>query len=66
MIGEYLREAAVLMLVFIPIDLWKHTEITGARLAEVGAFSLAILALGMFLEWVALLAKRIQRTIEED
>jgi hypothetical protein len=64
MIGDYLREAAVLVLVFIPIDLWKNKDITGLNLLEVGVLSLIILGFGMFCEWIALLMKRVQNRLE--
>jgi hypothetical protein len=56
--GEYLREIAVLVIVFIPLDLWKHTEITAFRVATVILISFAIFLGGMVLEWTSYGVKR--------
>lgn len=56
--GEYLREVAVLILVFFPLDLWKHEEITAERITWVVLASLGIFALGMVCEWTSYGVKR--------
>jgi hypothetical protein len=56
MFGEYLREAAVLILIFVPIDLLipkgngKSGSISPKGLIETFALSLALLAFGMWAE----------------
>lgn len=66
MLSEYVREASVLALVFIPLDLWKHSEITTLRLANLVALSLVVLGGGMFLQYVSLLCERVKRHLEEE
>jgi hypothetical protein len=56
--GHYLREIAVLIVVFIPLDLWKHEEITGLRLVEVIVLSFVTLLAGMVFEWTSCGVKR--------
>ena len=51
MIGEFLREAAVLVLVFVPLELYRpaHAISVGWFLRILG-FSVSILAAGVILE----------------
>jgi hypothetical protein len=49
MIAEFLREAAVLVLVFVPLELYKRGLSVG-WLAGIIGFSLGLLAFGIVLE----------------
>jgi hypothetical protein len=51
MFGEFLREAAVLVLVFVPLELYKPTHsMSYIRLTIVVAFSLATFVAGVVIE----------------
>ena len=66
MVGEFFREGAVLMMVFVPLELWKSQggTINFPLILHVAEVSLFTLAVGMFLEWTSLLAARIKRNLE--
>ncbi len=64
--GHYLREIAVLILVFVPLDFWKHQEITTLRLFGVGAISLLVLFCGMVCEWTSYGVKRGKKVWEQE
>lgn len=64
--GHYLREIAVLILVFVPVDFWKHEEITPLRLASVGGWSILILFCGMVCEWTSYGVKRGKKVWEQE
>jgi hypothetical protein len=53
MAGHYLRELAVLVVVFIPLDLWKHDEITTVKMGCVFAASAIVFLWGAAFEWLA-------------
>lgn len=53
MLGEYFREASVLGFVFIPLDLWKHTEITTSRVLFVVGCSGVVFLMGVAFEWTS-------------
>lgn len=55
--SEYMREASVLVLVFIPLDLWKHEEITETRLALVFGGSVLVFFCGVAFQWTAYAVK---------
>jgi hypothetical protein len=57
MIGHYLRELAVLIVVFIPLDLWKHDEITLTRMSWVISASAVVFAFGAAFQWLAYLVE---------
>jgi drug/metabolite transporter (DMT)-like permease len=51
MIGEFMREAAVLVAVFMPLDMTiEGKPWTGARLAGAAVISLGLLAVGVTIE----------------
>jgi len=49
MLGEFLREIAVLVLVFVPLDFFAH-NLTGTRFIYTFAVSSMLLALGIAIE----------------
>ena len=50
MVGEFLREAAVLVLVFVPLDLAVREQFSGAGLAGAVVISAGLLIGGIILE----------------
>ena len=64
--GEYFREMAVLIVVFIPIDLWLHTGMTGLRIFYVAVASLGLFTVGMGCEWTYRGVKRGRRAWEAE
>ena len=66
MVGEFCREAAVLLVVFVPLELWR--PIPGSPLQGnwwgLATATVSLLGIGMFLEGVALLAHRFKRDLE--
>ena len=64
MVGEFFREGAVLLAIFVPLELWKPQGADFKFLLYVGAVSLFVLFVGMMLEWVSLLATRIKADLE--
>lgn len=51
--GEYLREVSILVMVFVPLDYWKHSEVTPVRIILVVACSAVIFIAGMICEWAS-------------
>lgn len=49
--SDYLREVSVMVLVFIPVDLWKHAKIEPSDVLEVAFASALLFFLGMGFEW---------------
>jgi hypothetical protein len=66
MVGEFLREVAVLLMVFVPLELWKQQggTVNYQLMAYVTGASLLIFVFGMFLEWMHLLLCRVKRNLE--
>ena len=64
MLGEFVREAAVLLVIFVPLDWWRPKTSDPNFLWQVGEISLGLLCLGMFLEYVSLGANRAKRDLE--
>jgi hypothetical protein len=64
--GDYFREMAVLIVAFIPLDLWKHEEITALRIVEVLAASLGLFLFGVVCEWTSYGVKRGKAVWEEE
>lgn len=64
--GHYLREIAVLVVVFFPLDFWKHDQITVMRMSGVIAASILILLFGMVCEWTSYGVKRGKRAWEKE
>jgi hypothetical protein len=52
MIGEICRELAVLVLVFVPLELYKHSEISGSVIATAIGGSFVLAAIGILIEWL--------------
>jgi hypothetical protein len=50
MIGEFLREAAVLILVFVPIEFYKTKDISLSWFLVIVGFSILMLISGVVLE----------------
>lgn len=63
--GDYFREMAVLVVVFMPLDLWKHEEITAARIVMVVAGSIGLFVVGMICEWTSYGVRRGKVAWEE-
>jgi hypothetical protein len=52
MIGEICRELAVLVLVFVPLELYKNTQISGSVVAIAIGGSILLAAVGILIEWL--------------
>lgn len=52
MIGEICRELAVLILVFVPLELYRSAEISRAVIALAIAGSIVLAGIGMVIEWL--------------
>lgn len=50
MLGDYLRDASVLILVFFPLDLSKGGSISITLLLLIAVLSLVLLGMGIFFE----------------
>lgn len=64
-LGEFLREAAVLVLIFIPLDLWKD-QLTPTRIYVVVSVSAAVFFAGFGCECSAIVVKRVRDRYEEE
>lgn len=49
--ADYLREVSVMVLVFIPFDVWRHAKVETADVLEVALASGVLFLLGMGFEW---------------
>ena len=63
--GDFLREVSALVLVFLPLDLWKN-EITWPRSLGVIAASALLFVLGVGCEFTAIAVKRGRDRYEEE
>ncbi len=63
--GDFLREVAALVLVFIPLDLWKG-DFTWQRSIGIILVSLAIFTFGLVSELGAVAVKRARDLYEEE
>ena len=52
MVGEICRELPVLVLVFVPLELYKNTGISGGVIVAAIIGSIALAAVGILIEWV--------------
>jgi len=52
MVGEICRELAVLVLVFVPLELYKNSGISGYVIAVAIAGSIVLAAVGILIEWL--------------
>ena len=66
MSGHFVRDIAVLVLVFVPLDVWRHEEVTGNRLILLGIVSLIVFGLGLVLQWGAHLVQWAKAIWEEE
>ena len=64
-LGDFLREISALVLVFIPLDLWKN-EITWTRSLGVVGASVVLFVLGVGCECTAVAVKRGRDRYEEE
>lgn len=64
--GHYLRELAVLVVVFVPIDYWRHDQITAWRIVGIASVSILILLCGMVCEWTSYGVKRGKQFWEKE
>lgn len=62
--GDFLREVAALLLVFLPLDWWKN-ELTWERIVGVLAASVVVFLAGMVCHWTSLGVKRGRLNWEE-
>ena len=66
MVGEFAREAAVLLIIFVPLELWKpafggpHSDYWGFLLSGTAL----LLTFGVLLELLAMAALRLKRDLE--
>ena len=51
--SEYFREMSVLVVVFIPIDMWQNAKISQRAVLEVFAASVLFYLIGMACEWTS-------------
>jgi hypothetical protein len=63
--GDFLRELAVLLLVFIPIDYWK-VGLSWPRFYAVFGASAGIFGFGLMCEYAAIAVKRYRELYEEE
>ena len=56
---------AVLVVVFIPLDLWRGAEITARMIVEVILVSFGLFWIGMALEWSSYWVKRSKKAWRE-
>ena len=73
MMGEFFREIAALIFIFVPLELWrgtgdqKQTELLswhGTLLEATLAATLVSLAVGFGFEYLAVIANRIKKDVE--
>ena len=65
--GDFCREASVLLVVFIPLDLWWRSQSNASSNEDwwgLGSKMLALFSFGVILELAALSLIRIKRDIE--
>jgi hypothetical protein len=63
--GDFMRELAVLLLVFIPIDYWKD-GLTWPKILAVFGVSGVVFAFGLVSEYFAIAVKRYRDLYEEE
>lgn len=66
MLGEFFRELAVLLVIFVPLELWKPQQggVDFPTMVHVGEGTLLFLAVGMSLEFLSIALIRIKRDLE--
>jgi hypothetical protein len=65
MAGEFLREAAVLGLVFIPLELWKNSQVSWEHVTLLGVAVTVSFTFGMIFEWTSCGVKRGREAWDE-
>lgn len=63
MIGEFFRDAAVLLVIFVPLDLWKPG--TAANWLQLSLATVVLMGVGMVCEYVAVFANRFKCDLQE-
>lgn len=66
MSGHFVRDIAVLVLVFVPLDVWKHQEVTVNRLTLLVVVSLIVFGFGLVLQWASHLVQWAKGIWEEE
>jgi hypothetical protein len=66
MVGEFLREAAVLLVIFVPLEFWKAQNgvVNTGLLWHVGEGTVILFVLGVVAEYASIGAIRIKRDLE--
>jgi hypothetical protein len=66
MLGEFFREAAVLLVIFVPLELWKPSSgyFNASNMIHVAEGTVVLLIVGIALEFLSILAHRIKRDLE--
>ena len=63
--ADYFREMSVLIVVFIPLELWRHAQITMFGVFQVLAASAALYLIGMACEWTSFGVRRGRQAWQE-
>jgi len=66
MLGEFFRDAAVLLVIFVPLELWKPGTALGVGWLQLILGTVVLLGVGMIFEYVAIAAFRIKCDLQED
>jgi hypothetical protein len=66
MLGDFFRELAVLVVLFVPLEFWKPQPGVDFNTViwHVGEGTVGLMAAGMFLEYIAMTFFRIKRDLE--
>jgi hypothetical protein len=65
MVGEFLRECAALVVIFVPLELWKEPHGLNSDLVwHVGEASAAAFVFGLVFEYVSVIAIRVKGDLE--
>lgn len=66
MLGEFFRELAVLVVLFVPLELWKPRMSVdyNAVVWHVGEATVSLMVAGMILKYVSMTFYRIKRDLE--
>ena len=62
--GNFLEELSVLILVFVPLDIWQG-KLTLRHLIEIGCSSGGLFLIGLGCHWVLLIVKTSQKGIRK-
>ena len=64
--AHFVRDIAVLVLVFVPIDLWGRQDFEVWHYVRLGLFSMAFFAIGLALQCSATLVQRSKEVYETE